>query len=123
MLTKDAGRRSAAQVAQFIEEVGGSFYPFSGNSSLGLAAEVLPPDGGRALAAISDAVLRPAFAPATFAIERAAQLASLRQDADDVVTFARKLVRRKFFGPHALAIDAYGDEAGVQALTPADLAN
>jgi zinc protease len=122
MLTKDAGCRSAAQVAQFIEEVGGSFYPFSGNLSLGVAAEVLPPDAGRALAVLSDAVLQPVFAPATFAIERAAQLASLQQDADDVVTFARKLLRRKFFGPHALALDAQGDETGVQALTPADLA-
>jgi zinc protease len=121
MLTKDAGRRSAAQVAQYIEEVGGSFYPFSGNSSLGLGAEVLPPDAARALALLSDALLKPAFAPATFAIERAAQLASLRQDGDDVVTFARKFVRRKFFGPHPLAIDAHGDEAGVQALAPADL--
>ena len=49
MLTKDAGRRTAAQVAQFIEEVGGSFYPLSGNNSLGVAAEVLPPDFERAL--------------------------------------------------------------------------
>jgi zinc protease len=39
-----------------------------------------------------------------------------------VVTFARKQVRRRFFGAHPLAIDAQGDEAGVQALTPADLA-
>ncbi len=122
MLTKDAGRRDAAQVAQFIEEVGGLFYPFSGNSSLGIAAEVLPPDASRALAVIGDAVLKPVFSPASFAIEREAQLASLRQDADDVVTFARKLIRRKFFGAHPLAIDAQGDESGVQALISADLA-
>jgi zinc protease len=32
------------------------------------------------------------------------------------------LGRRKFFGPHPLAIDAQGDEAGVKALTAADLA-
>jgi len=39
LLTKDTRRRGAAAVAQFIEEVGGSFYPFVGNSSLGLAVE------------------------------------------------------------------------------------
>ena len=121
LLTKDAGRRSAAQVAQFIEEVGGSFYPLSGNNSLGLAAEVLPPDFARALAVISDAVLAPAFKPATFKHEQAAQLAALAEDADDVVTLARKLTRRKFFGAHPLALDANGDEAGVKALTPAAL--
>jgi zinc protease len=121
MLTKDAGRRTAAQVAQFIEEVGGSFQPLAGNNSLGVAAEVLPPDWARALAVISDAVLAPKFTAATFATERDAQLAGLAQDADDVVTLARKLLRKKFFGPHPLALDASGDEAGVKALTPAAL--
>jgi zinc protease len=121
MLTKDAGKRSAAQVAQFIEEVGGSFHPLSGNNSLGLAAEVLPPDFERALAVISDAVLAPAFKPGTFKLEQDAQLAGLADDADDVVTLARKLTRRKFFGAHPLALDASGDEAGVKALTPAAL--
>jgi zinc protease len=122
LLTKDTRRRSAAKVAQFIEEVGGSFYPFSGNNSLGLCAEVLPSDVGRALEAIGDAILAPAFKPKTFAIERDAQLAALQEDADDVVTFARKLVRRKFFGAHPMALDSHGDFAGVRALAPADLA-
>ena len=121
LLTKDAGQRTAAQVAQFIEEVGGSFYPLAGNNSLGVAAEVLPPDFARALAVISDAVLAPKFKPATFKLEQEAQLAGLAQDADDVVTVARKLTRRKFFGAHPLALDASGDEAGVKALTSAAL--
>jgi zinc protease len=121
MLTKDAGKRTAAQIALFIEEVGGSFYPLSGNNSLGVAAEVLPPDFDRALTVISDAVLAPAFKASTFKLEQEAQLAALAQDADDVVTVARKLTRRKFFGEHALALDAGGDEAGVKALTPAAL--
>lgn len=122
LLTKDTRRRSAAAVAQFIEEAGGSFHPFSGNNSLGLAAEVLPTDADRAIAVLADAVLAPAFKPATFGLERDAQLAALQQDADDVVTLARKLLRQKFFGSHPLALDAQGDEGGVRTLTPGDLA-
>jgi zinc protease len=122
MLTKDTKRRSAAAVAGFIEEVGGSFYPFSGNNSFGLAAEVLPSEAARALSVLSDAILAPAFRPATFAIERDAQLAALRQDNDDVVTYGRKLLRRKFFGTYPLAIEAAGDEASLAALKPADIA-
>ena len=122
MLTKDTRTRSAADVAQFIEEIGGSFFPFSGNNSLGVGAEVLPPDADRALAVIADAVLAPAFKAATFALERDAQIAALQQDDDDVVTLARKRLREKFFGTHPLAIDPHGDQAGVKALTPADLA-
>jgi len=116
LLTKDTRRRSAAGVATFVEEVGGSFYPFSGNNSLGLGAEVLAGDVDRAIAVIADAILAPKFAPGTFAQERDAQLASLKDDDDDVVTYARKLLRRKFFGSHPLALDAQGDAAGVGAL-------
>lgn len=122
MLSKDTRQRSSAAVAQFIEEVGGSFHAFSGNNSLGLAAEVLPPDADRALAVLVDATLAPAFKPATLATERDAQLAALREDADDVVTLARKSVRQKFFGSYPLGLDVNGDEAGVKALTSADLA-
>ena len=123
MLTKDTRARSAAAVAQFIEEVGGSFFPFSGNNSIGLAAEVLPPDVDRAIALIAEAVLSPSFKPATFAIERDAQIASLQQDDDDVVTLARKRLREKFFGAHPLALDPNGNQAGVKSLAPADLAS
>ncbi len=121
MLTKDTRRHSAAEVAELIEEVGGSFAPFAGNNSLGLAAEVLPPDADRALGLLADAVLAPVFKRATFDTEREAQLADLLQDADDVVTLGRKQVRQKFFGAHPLALDATGDESGLRALAPADL--
>jgi zinc protease len=121
VLAKDTTRRAAAEVASRIESVGGSFQGFSGNSSLGLAAEALVTDADRALEVVADAVLNPAFKPETVALEREAQLAALRRDADEVVVFARKLLRRKFFGDHALALDAQGDEAGVAALAPGDL--
>lgn len=121
MLTKDTRTRSAVEVARYIEEIGGSFAPFSGNNSLGLSAEVLPPDADRALAVIAGALLTPAFKPATFGLERDAQIAELQQDDDDVVTLAQKRLRAKFFGVHPLALDAHGDQAGVRGLAVADL--
>ena len=121
LMAKDSLHHSAAEVAQRIEEVGGTFHPFSGNNSFGLAAEVLAPDAGRALSVLAEATLEPAFKPGAVTLERDAQLAALREDADDVVTEARKLLRLKFFGAHPLALDAQGDEAGVKALTRADL--
>lgn len=122
LLTKDTRQRSAAAVAKLIDEVGGTFHGFTGNNSFGLAAEVLPSDAERALMLLSEAVLQPVFKTATFTQERDAQLAALKQDSDDVVTLGRKLLRRKFFGPYPLAIDAHGDETSMAALRPADLA-
>jgi zinc protease len=121
LLAKDTKRRSAAAVARAIEEVGGSFYPFAGNNSFGLAVEVLPADLPLALELLADGVLSPAFKKGSFVVERDAQLASLQEDADDVVTFAQKRLRRLFFGTHPFAIDVHGDEASLKALAPADL--
>jgi len=121
MLTKDTRKRTAAQVAEAIEAAGGSFFPFSGNNSLGLAAEVLPPDAEMALDLLAEALLHPAFRSSTLKIERDAQLAALRDDNDDVVTLSRKLLRRKFFGLHPMALDSDGEEPGVAAIGARDL--
>ena len=119
LLTKDTKRRTSDEVAELVESVGGTFNEFSGNNTFGLSLEVLPGDVDRALDVLGEAVLAPAFAPATLEIEREAQLASLAEQADDVVTVARKLIRRKFFGAHPLAIDPHGTEEGTKAVTPA----
>jgi zinc protease len=121
LLTKDTRRRSAAGVAQRIEEVGGTFSSFAGDNTLGMAAEVLPPDTDRALGLIADGALAPAFSAGTLGNERDAQLAGLKEENDDVVAFARRLLRRKFFGAHAFAIGPQGDEEGVAACSAADL--
>lgn len=121
LLTKDTKRRTAAEIARRIEEVGGSFSAFTGNNALALALEVLPGDAALALETLSDAVFMPAFRADTLAREKEAQIADLKLDEDDVVTHGRKLLRRLFFGGHPLACDAFGDAAEVAAVTPADL--
>lgn len=121
MLTKDTTRRSAEDVAQAIEAVGGSFHEFSGNNSFGLAAEVLPGDAALALELMADAVLKPAFKSARLEIERESALAALKESLDDVVTVGRKKLREKFFGAHPFAIESGGDEAGLRVLGVSDL--
>jgi len=121
LLTKDTQRRSAAEVARRIEEVGGSFSGFTGNNALALALEVLPGDAALALETLSDAVFHPAFRADTLAREKDAQIADLKLDEDDVVSHGRKLLRQRFFGAHPLAHDAFGTATEVAAVTPADL--
>ncbi|WP_415908223.1 M16 family metallopeptidase [Oleiharenicola sp. Vm1] len=121
LLAKDTRKRSAEQVAQAIEEVGGTFNDFSGNNSFGLYAEVLPGDAALALGLIADAALQPAFKPARLDIEREGALASLRESMDDPVAVGRKKLREKFFGAHPFAVESIGTEAGLQAIAPADL--
>jgi zinc protease len=122
LLTKDTRKHSAAEIARRIEEVGGTFSSFSGDNTIGVAAEVLPPDLDLALRLLADGALAPAFRAGTLGIERDAQLAALREENDDVVAFSRRLLRRKFFGSHPFGISSQGDEKGVSATEAGDLA-
>lgn len=122
MLTKDTKRHSAAQVARLIEEVGGSMHPMSGNNTVGLSVEVLPSDFTLGVGLLSDAVLSPAFKATTLDQEREAQLAVLRDDHDNVVSHGLRLLRRRFFGEHALAVGPHGEEDDVARITAKDLA-
>jgi zinc protease len=121
LLTKDTARHSAAEVARQIEEVGGAFGAQSGENTIGLWVEVLPPDADRALGLVADGILAPAFRGETLGTEREAQIAALKEENDDVVAFARRLLRRRFFGAHPLALSAQGDEEGVSATRPDDV--
>jgi zinc protease len=116
LLTKDTRKRTAAEVAQAIEAVGGSFDEFSGNNSFGLALEVLPADTGLALDLLGEAILRPAFVPATVAREREAQAAEIAEENDDIVTAARRRLRELFFGGHPLAVESAGTTESVARL-------
>lgn len=122
LMARDTSKRSAAQVALAIENVGGSLSPVFGNNTFGLAVEVLPGDVELALDLLAEAALRPAFSAESFAIERDAQIADLLQDADDVLTIGRKQLRRRFFGSHPLAVDAHGEVEHLRRLQPADVA-
>lgn len=116
LLVKDTKRRSASQVAEYIEQVGGTFTPFYGNNSIGLAAEVLPLNVDRALSVISDALLCPLFTEVSFKLEKQTQIAALKHDEDDVVTEARKIMRKTFFGDHPLALDCRGELSSAELL-------
>jgi zinc protease len=121
LLTKDTKKRSADSVAEAIEAVGGSFNDFSGNNTFGLHAEVLPGDAALALDLLAEATLRPSLRADRLEIEREGALAGLRESLDDVVTVGRKKLRQLFFGAHPFAVENIGDEAGLKAITVADL--
>ena len=122
LLTKDTRRHGAAEVARMIEDVGGSFSSASGDNSLALAVEVLPHDADLALGLLSGGAMESVFKAETLGIEREAQLAGLKEENDDVVSSAKRLLRAKFFGAHPLCVGAQGDKAGVAATSASDLA-
>jgi len=121
MLTKDTEKRTALEVAAAIENVGGSFYDFSGNNSLGLAVETLPTDIDLALDILEQSLFAPTFDAGAFALEKDAHLAAIKEDADDIVTAGRRVLRQHFFGEHPFRLGASGSLETVQEIEPNDL--
>lgn len=121
LLTKDTERRSKEEVAELIEGVGGSFGDFSGNNTFGLSVEVLPDDLELALELFGDALLAPAFRTETFEREKEAEIASLKEDLDEIVDYGRKCLRERFFGEHPFAIEPTGSLESLSALTLEDV--
>lgn len=116
LLTKDTEKRDSEEVANAIESVGGSFYEFAGNNSLGLALEVMPQDLDLALDLLGQAIGHIAFDQETFEVEKESQIASIKENLDDVVSTGREILRKKFFGDHPFAIGATGNLETVERL-------
>ena len=121
LLTKDTEKRSSVEVAEAIESVGGSFYEFSGNNSLGLALDLLPSNVDLALDLIEQALLHPIFKDETFTLEKAAHMAAIKEDLDEIVTAGRKILRKRFFGDHPFSIGGAGSLESVGSLATDDI--
>lgn len=100
LLTKDAGGRSAEEVAHAIDSMGARFRGQAGNNTFGLSLEALRTDLDEALSILGAAVCEPEWRESTFERERSAQSGALREMLDDIVTQARVFARASFFGAH-----------------------
>lgn len=116
LLTRDTEKRSAANVSDAVESVGGGILEFSGNNSFGFGLEVMRGDEALALDLFEEALLAPAFNETTLERERDAQVSHIHEVEDEIVEFGQKALRRHFFGAHPLAHDPLGRPETVSAL-------
>ena len=89
MAFKGTGRRSALQIAEAIEDVGGYINAYTSREMTAYYARVLEADTGLALDVLSDIVLNPAFAQAEIETERHVILQEIGQahDTPDDIIF------------------------------------
>lgn len=117
LLTRDTAKRSAAEVAETIEQIGGSFSEFVGNNTFGIGLEVLSEDTPLAVDLLEQALLQRNSTQKSFEVERQGQIASLLEDDDEVLEWARRHLREQCFGSHPYAVDYLGREADLRALS------
>lgn len=121
LLTKDTEARSAGVISELTERIGGRFTATCGNNTISLAIEVLPGDLELAVELLTDALTRPVFDHATFETERQAQIASLREDQDEILEFGFHRLREQFFGKHPFALGPDGRIEDLEKLNREDV--
>ncbi len=117
-LLKGTKSRSALEIAESLEEKGGGLSSDSGNNSWSVSANVMAPFLPLVMEIVADVVQHPAFDPAEVDIERAALLASIKAEDEQITGVAGRVTREKFFGGHPYGLRASGSAESVTALTP-----
>lgn len=119
LLTKGAGQRSAEQIAESIERVGGSLGASAGPDFLSISASVLLDDRDLAFELMADALLRPNFPEEEVELLRTQTLSALALARSQPDAIAGRIFAQALYGDHPYARRA--DEASVRAITREDL--
>ena len=122
MLTQGTKTRSAQQIAETIDFVGGSLSAGAGSDSTAVTVTVVKKDLATGLDLLSDVVLRPAFAAEELDRRRQQLLSSLQLQYADADYLATALFDRIVFRGHPYGLPGEGTPDSVRALSSADLA-
>ncbi|MBV9644444.1 MAG: insulinase family protein [Verrucomicrobia bacterium] len=113
--------RSAEQIAEQIEGIGGMLFVESGYSTMRVAASSLSDDFSDAFAVMMDVAVNPVFPDEATERERESQIAALRAEKAQPQLVARNLLRAEIYGDHPYGLNPLGREETVDQLRQADL--
>lgn len=122
-ILKGTPTRTAEQIANEIESLGGSLDSYGGNNSFGINAEVLSSDFAQGLDLLTDVVLNPIIPEASLEREKEVQLATIRAQRDHMLQSASKGMRRLLFGTRGYGLDVTGSETSVRGVNREHLLN
>jgi zinc protease len=120
-LLKGTKTRTAEQIADTIEAVGGSIGSDAGNNSFSVAVDVTQPDLQLGIEILSDVLLNATMPDAAVEREREVQLAGIKEDEEQLTTVARNILREALFGEHPYALRGKGTVDSVAKLTREEL--
>lgn len=122
LLTKDTFHKDALSIAKLTERNGIHWSSFSGKNSMGVTAECSIDDCKTVVRLFQDAISDIQFLPERFNREKEAQIASIKEQNDDIFQLGKQELGKAFFGSHYLANNPYGNIEDLQNLKLEDLA-
>jgi zinc protease len=120
-LLKGTTNRTAEQIADAIEGVGGGIGADSGNNSFSVSVEVMKPDLNLGVELLSDVLLNPNFPEREVELEKRTQIAGIKAEEEQVTSVARNMVRENLFGAHPYGLRNLGSPDSVGAITAEQL--
>jgi zinc protease len=121
VLLKGTKTRTAEQIADQIEAIGGSISSDAGNNSMSVSVHVMKPDLKTAADLFADVLLNANFPETAVEREKQVQIAGIRQEEEQLTAIARNILRQALFTDHPYALRANGSTDSVQHLTQKDL--
>jgi zinc protease len=120
-MLKGTKTRTAEQIANELESVGGSISSDAGNNSFSVSIDVMKPDMKLGIDLLSDVLLNAIFPEKAVAREKEIQIAAIQQEEEQLTSVARNIMRQALFPQHPYALRANGSVETVQHLTQKDL--
>ncbi len=120
-LLKGTKTRTAEQIADQIEAVGGSISSDAGNNSFSVSLHITKPDLKLGVDLLSDVLLSATMPEKAVAREKQIQIAGIQQEDEQLTTVARNILRQALFNHHPYALRGSGSVDSVQRLTQKDL--
>jgi zinc protease len=118
LLDEGTDQHSGPQIAEMIEDVGGTLSLGSGGGSV----KVLSQHKGLGLKLLFECLTRPKFDKEPFERQKARQLSALVEAESQPAHRARQAFMSAVYGPHPFGRPGQGTVKSVEALTPADCA-
>lgn len=120
-LLKGTATRTAEQIADELESVGGGIGSEGGNNSMSVSVRVMRPDFDRGLSVLADVLRHASLPEKAIGREKEVQLASIKADEEEMTSVARNLLRRHLFAGHPFGLRGLGTPETVAKLTRDDL--
>src|ERR1700681_2345234 len=118
MVFKGTRKRTAEQIAQSVDSVGGMLDAFTAKEMTCFNAKVLDEHLPVAVDVISDLVLRPRFDDAAIAKEKQVVLEEIKMDEDNPEYLIHELFTQNFWRGHSLGLPILGTPETVPQFSP-----
>lgn len=122
LLFKGTEQRSARQIAESIDAVGGEMNAFTAKEHTAYYARLPAGEIELGLDVLSDVVTRPAFRPNEVDAERQVILEELLMDEDDPDEMVHTILFEALFPGHPLGWETVGTRASIEAMSRDDIA-